>query len=145
MIVLTNRGNPVVAIPILTMLDLLTHTVSARGIVKYTLVIIGLVCLCAYIAFQARFLIAGPRITLDIEPKSVQNSPTVILSGTARNISSIRLNGRQIFTDENGYFKEALVLENGYTIATITAVDRYGRETSVVRPFVYTPTSIITE
>ena len=122
-----------------------TPTVTARGILKYTLIVIGLLCLCAYIAFQARFLIAGPRITLDIEPASVQNTPTITLSGTARNISSIRLNGRQIFTDESGYFKEALVLENGYTIATITAVDRYGRETSVVRPFVYTPTSIITE
>lgn len=128
------------------MFDLLTpYTVSARTIVKYVISALCLICLCAYIAFQARFLIAGPRIVLENEPPSVQNNPTITLSGTARNISSISLNGRRIFTDESGYFKEALVLENGYTIATITAVDRYGRETSVVRPFVYTPTSIITE
>jgi len=119
--------------------------ITARSIVKYTLVTLFVGCLVLYITFQARFLITGPEITLIHEPASVQNSPTVTLEGTARNIAKITLNGRQIFTDQSGYFSEALVLENGYTIATITATDRYGRETNVVRSFVYTPTSILTK
>jgi hypothetical protein len=122
-----------------------TYRITARGIVKYTIVTVFVGCLLLYIAFQARFLIVGPEITLLNEPDSVQNSPTVTLTGTARNIAKITLNGRQIFTDQSGYFSEALVLENGYTIATITAIDRYGRETNVVRSFVYTPTSIMTK
>lgn len=122
-----------------------TQSLTARSILKYLLSFIGLGCLILYITFQARFLIAGPVITLVNEPASVQNSPTVTLSGNARNLAKITLNGRQIFTDQSGYFNEALVLENGYTIATITATDRYGRETSVVRSFVYTPTSIMTK
>ena len=120
-----------------------TPRITARSIVKYAVIIAGLACLVTYITFQARFLIAGPQITLINEPASVQNSPTVTLSGTAHNIAKITLNDRQIFTDQSGYFSEALVLENGYTIATIKAVDRYGRKTSVVRSFVYTPTSIM--
>ena len=93
--------------------------------------------------FQARFLIEGPRVIIDQEPSSVENIRVVTISGSARNIAKITLNDRQIFTDRAGYFREALVLENGYTIATIKAVDRYGRETRVVRSFVYTPTSIL--
>ena len=122
-----------------------TYRITARGVVKYLLVAGFLVCLVLYITFQARFLIVGPEITLVHEPASVQNNPTVTLAGTARNIAKITLNGRQIFTDQSGYFSEALVLENGYTIATITATDRYGRETNVVRSFVYTPTSLLTK
>jgi hypothetical protein len=121
------------------------YHITAREVVTYALVIAGVGCLLLYIAFQARFLIVGPEVTLVNEPSGVQNSPTVSLSGTARNIAKITLNGRQIFTDQAGYFSEALVLENGYTIATITAADRYGRETHVVRSFVYTPTSIMTK
>ena len=96
-----------------------------------------------YILWQARYLIAGPQITLEAEPARIGNERIITLSGTAENISSISLNGRQIFTDTHGRFAEALVLENGYTIATIAATDRYGRTTTVTRPFVYQPASII--
>jgi hypothetical protein len=122
-----------------------TSTLTLRTIVRYALAIILVTVLIAYIIFQARFLIQGPTITLTNEPSSVENSHTVTLTGQARNIAKITLNDRPKFTDTSGYFSEALVLENGYTIATITATDRYGRETRVVRTFVYTPTSIIPE
>jgi hypothetical protein len=94
-----------------------------------------------YILFQARFLIAGPQITLINEAATLQNERVISLEGTAYNITHLWLNDRTIFTDESGHFKEALVLENGYTIATLRAKDRYGRETRVERPFVYTPAS----
>ena len=108
-----------------------------------TLLILSLIVL--YVIFQARFLIIGPQILLENEPTVQQNERIINLVGTARNITHLWLNDRQIYTDENGYFKEALVLENGYTITTLKAKDRYGRETKVVRSFVYTPASIIKE
>ena len=116
-----------------------------RSFIISLLIICGVLALVLYVAFQARFLIQGPSITLIDEPSSVQNTKIIHIKGNARNITKITLNGRQIFTDKSGYFDEALVLENGYTIATIAATDRYGRETDVVRQFVYTPTSIIPE
>jgi len=122
-----------------------TSRFTLQAIVRYSIVIIVLVVLVSYITFQARFMIEGPQIILDYEPARVQNERIITLSGTAKNITEITLNGRQIFTDEYGYFNEALVLENGYTIITIAAVDRYGRRTQVVRPFIYIPASIITK
>ena len=95
----------------------------------------------SYIIFQARFLIAGPQIALVHEAAILQNNRVITLEGTAVNITHLWLNDRPIFTDEAGYFKEALILENGYTIATLRAKDRYGRETRVIRPYVYTPAS----
>jgi hypothetical protein len=114
-----------------------------RSVLKAIILVVFLGVTFAYVAFQARFLITGPQIVLSNEPETHQNERVVTLEGKAFNITRLWLNDRQIFTDENGYFKEALVLENGYTITTLRARDRYDRETRVVRSFVYTPASII--
>lgn len=101
----------------------------------------GGMLLLAYLVFQARFLLQGPIITLLNEPAVVHDERVVMLSGSVKNITHLTLNGRQIFTNELGYFDEALILENGYTIATLAATDRYGRKTNVTREFVYQGTS----
>jgi hypothetical protein len=116
-----------------------------RTTVRVILSLVLLGVLLLYVVWQARFLLTGPVIVLRDEPPQHSNERIVTLSGAARNITSITLNGRQIFTDPHGEFKEALVLENGYTIATIAATDRYGRTTELRRPFIYTPASILTE
>ncbi len=125
------------------MLDLPNQTFTIRSILKAigSIVLIGLII--TYVIFQARFLITGPQIILTEVPVTEHNQRVVTLAGSAFNITHLWLNDRPIFTDENGEFKEALVLENGYTITTLRAKDRYGRETRVVRSFVYTPASIM--
>lgn len=114
-----------------------------RTVVQFSLIGLGLLCVILYIAFQARFLIIGPQITLTAEPPTVNNQRLVTLEGTAQNISRLWLNDRQIFTDAQGNFEEALVLENGYTVTTVRAEDRYGRETTVTRTYTYFPASFI--
>lgn len=125
------------------MTGILRAHITFRSIVMISALIAVLSVMLLYILFQARFLIAGPELSLIDEPATVQNSQVVNLRGQASNITRISLNGRQIFTDKAGYFDEALVLENGYTVATIQATDRYGRNQRIVKEFVYTPTSII--
>ncbi len=126
------------------MAPILTPTFTFRTLVQGALMVLFGLTLILYVLWQARFLIAGPQITLAEEPPRVSNERFITLRGEARNITTITLNGRQIFTDPYGHFNEALVLENGYTIATIAATDRYGRTTSLERSFMYTPASIVT-
>jgi len=125
------------------MLSLPTSHIETRNILKLVGLALLLGAITLYVAFQARFLITGPQIVLTSEPATQQNERMIRLTGNAFNITHLWLNDRQIFTNEEGYFDEALVLENGYTITTLRAKDRYGRETRVVRSFVYTPASII--
>lgn len=120
-----------------------TTGMELREILKIVGTIIAIGLFTTYLIFQARFLIAGPKLSLDIEPPVNNTTRVVELSGNATNITHLWLNDRPIFTDEKGHFKEALILENGYTITTLRARDRYGRETEIVRSFVYTPASII--
>jgi hypothetical protein len=110
-----------------------------RTILIYAIIIVVAVIFVAYVLFQARFLLAGPQIFVQQIP-ATQSERLIELEGQARNIVRITLNGRQIYTDKAGYFKEALVLENGYTIATLEAEDRYGRKTSRTESFVYIDT-----
>jgi|AntRauTorcE11897_2_1112592.scaffolds.fasta_scaffold02737_2 hypothetical protein len=114
---------------------------SFRTIVKSSVLLLGLISVAAYVAFQARFLIIGPQLQLTNEPEQLVNYRQITLTGSAANISRLWLNDRPIFTDAQGNFTEALVLENGYTIATVRAEDRYGRETTIKRSYVYTPAS----
>lgn len=91
----------------------------------------------AYGVWQARFLIVGPAITVSEPPSIVQNDRTVMVSGTAKNATGLFLNGRPIVTDQSGAFTEAVILENGHTVVSIDAHDRYGRATHWEQPFVY--------
>lgn len=121
------------------MLNRTLRHVTLRTILLYLVLITGMLSLVVYVLFQARFLLEGPQITITSDVPGVQQSRVVTLEGTAQNIVRITLNGRQIFTNEAGYFSERIVLENGYTVATLRAHDRYGRTTTQTRDFVYAP------
>lgn len=114
-----------------------------RTVIKFAFGLVVSLLVLAYVVFQARFLIIGPQIVLTEELDVTQNQRQVFLTGHAFNISHLWLNDRPIFTNAKGDFKEALVLENGYTIATLRAEDRYGRETKVSRSYIYTPACFI--
>lgn len=116
---------------------------SFRIVVRYWLIAALILIVGSFVVFQARFLIMGPQIVITDAPVGPQNERQIFISGTAYNITHLWLNDRPIYTDAQGNFKEALVLENGYTIATLRAEDRYGRTTKVTRPLVYLPASII--
>ena len=112
-----------------------------RAVVQSALILVGLLLVLLYVSYQARFLITGPQIKLTQDIELRQNTRQIDLVGTASNISRLWLNGRPIFTDPQGNFTAAVILENGYTITTLKAEDRYGRTSTSTREFVYTPAS----
>jgi len=115
------------------------NTITIHGILKTMLVVVLVAIVCIYAFYQSRYLIEGPYISLESPQITIQQQQSILLEGEARNITSLMLNGREIHTDEQGVFREFLVLENGYTIMTLAAKDRYGRETSISKAFIYSP------
>lgn len=120
-----------------------TERYSFRTLVRYWITTIVLLLMLLFVIFQARFLIVGPQIVITEAPLGPQNERQITVSGTAYNISHLWLNDRAIYTDAQGNFKETIVLENGYTIATLRAQDRYGRTTKVERELVYVPATFV--
>ncbi|MDE1925223.1 MAG: hypothetical protein KGH79_03515 [Patescibacteria group bacterium] len=89
------------------------------------LVIIGIV---GYGLFEARKLIEGPVITIDMPKNGSATSTTgVIIAGEAENISFLSINDKPSHTDEQGHFSELLSLPPGVTVLTVAATDRFGR------------------
>lgn len=82
-----------------------------------------------YVLFQTRFLILGPQVYIDSpQNDSVATSSMVTISGRAANTAWLSLNGRQIFTDEEGRWSEQLILSKGSSIMSMYVRDRFGRE-----------------
>lgn len=104
---------------------------------------IGIVVLAGllvwYVHFQARNFLEGPTIEIADTHGVLHHERTIPLSGVAHNIVKLTLNGKEIHTNEAGSFNHTLVLEDGYTIMTLSAQDRFGRTTSLMRKFVYLP------
>ena len=87
-----------------------------------------------YGLFEAHRLLAGPQITVTAPlPGSATSSVTMVITGTARNISFLTVNDTPAYTDESGQFSITLAPPRGYTVVTIAASDRFGRS---VRQFV---------
>jgi hypothetical protein len=95
------------------------------SIIFFSIIIIG------YFIFNFRIFIAGPEIIIT----SPQNGGTtdqslVEITGKAENVDFISLNDRSIFLDNNGNFREFLLLSSGYNIIIIKAQDKFKRSIS---------------
>ena len=115
-----------------------TSLVTLRHVTGIGVGLLLLGAITAYVLFQARFLITGPQIELTTTPPNTTSSTTVTLQGQTRNITRLQLNGRQIFTDQNGVFEELVVLTTGINIVTIEARNRHGQTQDVMHTIVRT-------
>ncbi len=106
---------------------------SLPFLLKLILGVLLLVVVVAYGIFQARYIIAGPQIALTEEPPTVTEDASIIVRGQAENIVTITLNGREIYTTDEGRFAETVTLQKGYTVLTIEGVDRYGSRARIER------------
>lgn len=89
------------------------------------------VIIVGYSLFSARHIIKGPTIVIE----SPQNGELLKnnfleLKGRSENLNYITLNDRQIFIDDEGNFKEKLILYEGENTLKFYGKDKFGRETT---------------
>jgi len=108
--------------------------------VKWVIIAFGISTIILYAAYQARYVIGGPSLIIDqpIDGEIFQD-PLITVSGRAKNTTRISLNGRAIYTDEDGNFSAALLLQEGHTIIEMRAIDKFGKERLEERVVVLTP------
>lgn len=96
---------------------------------KTTIVIFLVAVFCIYGLYKSRIFLEGPEISFEF-PKNYQtvSDPCLEIKGMAKNIAVLYLNGRQIFTDETGFFKEGLLLAQGYNIIEVASKDKFNRD-----------------
>jgi len=101
-------------------------------IIAFVLLMVG------YTAYEIQKVVFGPRITI-LSPENgfLATSSAIEIIGTAKNIQDISLDDNKIFTDEQGNFKEELLLSYGYNIITLKANDKFGRGTEKKLEIIY--------
>lgn len=111
---------------------------SANSYIKLFIGILFVIIVAAYTYLQSGNFIEGPTllITTPINGSTSAES-LIIIEGVAQHISHIQLNDGQIFVDEDGNFREQLLLSPGYNIITLEAQDRFGRETTKTLELIY--------
>lgn len=88
-------------------------------------VFFGLIVVFAY--YNMSFLRKG--IELEASLIKATDSPLYIVEGKAPRAKHLKLNGREIFIDREGNFREVLIPLAGYSIISLYAEDRYGKIT----------------
>lgn len=114
-----------------------TQTFILPRLLRLFAVTVLIVCGIGYAAWQGRHLLLGPELTVTNEPEVVQTGRVIFISGIADNVTALSLNGRPIVTDQAGNFTEGVVLENGYSMVSLDARDRFGREVHWEKPVVF--------
>ncbi|MFA5651798.1 MAG: hypothetical protein WC933_00310 [Candidatus Paceibacterota bacterium] len=116
----------------------MTDRHTTRKLLQIILISAIILFIFGYTAYEIQRIIFGPRIEV-LSPQNgslISNSLTEV-SGIAKNINSISLNDRKIFIDEQGNFKEEVLLSYGYNVITIKASDKFGRNTEKIIEVIY--------
>lgn len=82
-----------------------------------------------YLIFRFQDFWRGPEVAIAYpeEGETLTNS-RVLVQGRGLAVSRLELNGRPIYTQENGEFEAELILASGLNIIQLKAQGRFGRE-----------------
>ena len=101
---------------------------TTRKILSIGLSFLLVAVVVGYALFALTPFLKGPRIVVTSPVNgSTVTTPFLGIEGTAHSVSYLYLNDRQIFTDEEGRFRESLLLHPGYNILVLRALDRFER------------------
>ena len=107
----------------------MTSDFNAKKILFRIGVSILLIALLVLIFHQSKNLLAGPTISITSPLNgSTLSSSYLQIEGLAKRVSFITLNDRQIYVDEQGNISEQLLLQRGYNIISLKAIDRFNRK-----------------
>ena len=87
-----------------------------------------LLLIFSYVAYETKDIIIGPELRI-VSPVNGGTAPAGIISvrGTALRISSLAVNGGELFTDLSGSFTKDILLSPGYNVIDIRVTDKLGR------------------
>lgn len=116
----------------------MTDRHKTRRYIKIIITILIVVVFIGYTIYEIQKVVLGPQIEV-LSPKngSLVSNSFIEISGIAKNIKEISLNDRKIYTDEEGNFKENLLLAYGYNALVLKASDKFNRKTEKIIEVVY--------
>jgi hypothetical protein len=116
----------------------MTERHKTKKHIKIITICLLVVFLFGYTFYEIHRIIFGPNIQINYPQSGASVSDSLLeITGVAKNIKDITLNGRSILMDENGNFKEKILLSYGYNALDLRASDKFGSNTEKVVEVVY--------
>lgn len=102
---------------------------QTRKLIRTIILVVFAIIVIGYSAFELRGFFEGPSITVTspLPGETIPVTGTYVM-GTAKNVTFLYLNGRQIYTDELGTFKEYVLFPKGYNSMTLEAVGKFNKK-----------------
>lgn len=108
------------------------------SILKISSILGAILIVGGYAYLTSENFIAGPSVDINqLSNGMTVTDPLLTIKGVASQISFINMNDRKIFTDQDGLFKEEVLLYPGYNVITIAAQDRFNRKVEKTLEVVY--------
>lgn len=96
------------------------------------------VLVIGYALFETRNMLFGPSITVPTQTIETHEQ-LVTITGQARHISELSMNGAEVVVTEEGAFEEPYLLTEGLNRIVLDARDKYGRRAQKIIEVVYSP------
>lgn len=88
----------------------------------------------AYFSWHLYNLFRAPLLVMENPSRDIMTQEaSLALSGYAQKESEVTINGSHIDTENDGSFRDDIALEQGMNIFEVRAVNKFGKETTVVR------------
>lgn len=114
------------------------ETKSGKFIIRWSIIAFAICVIVGYSIFQSNKIISGPKITIQTPNTTDANNSAVDVAGLVKNVSVVTLNDRLIPIDEDGQFKEKVLLYPGYNVIKLEATDKFGASVTKELQVVYT-------
>ncbi len=102
-----------------------------QGLIKIRLLsgILLTVAIVGYSLYATWNYLGGPELVIEFPRDGYSTtSPTTPIYGLTKHANFLSLNDRAIYVDEEGEFRETLLLSPGYNIIKLYTKDRYNRD-----------------
>ncbi|MDD5290115.1 MAG: helix-turn-helix domain-containing protein [Patescibacteria group bacterium] len=116
----------------------ISSLILPRLIRKFIIFLIVL-SLLTYLGTQIWRVTAPPKLVVlnPMEERSIQNSPTLTITGQTDPKAKIKINSLEVSPDDTGYFSATLDLSYDLNIIKVEAKKKYSRSTIITRNVVY--------
>ena len=120
------------------MKDKIKSPITLRQVLYVCLAVCCVGGIAGYAYLRTRDIAAGPIVEIHQPADGHSSSQTLMqVTGIANHIAFLTLNGRQIYTTQDGNFSEPLLLSEGSSILEVVGRDKFGRTTRVRRRVVF--------
>lgn len=108
--------------------------------IRFTGALFFFALLAGYAYFRGFTLLHGDTMQIQGLTEGIHiTTPFVSLSGSIDHAISLRVNGRNVSTNQDGDFTDELVLLPGYNITTIESRDKFGHVNQKIMRTYYQP------